>query len=397
MSILFGILLSLLVFSVIVFFHELGHFMAARRAGVKVEEFGIGIPPKAMEIGKDKKGTLYTLNWFPIGGFVKLKGEDELSAKAEDSFAHKGYFAKSSILLAGVTMNFILAWVIFLGLFWSITNPNGVAPIAINTKFATETKSLLVPTYEQAKTIGIIETDGILLDPIEGSPAASAGILKDDIIQEINGKSVKYSTDLLSALESSPNELVFKITRNKETKIISVKPKDGKIGAYIGDNITNIRDNFTYSYGFFTAAQVAGEEVWWQSKLTFELLANLVRKLVSPNTPTERTEATKSLSGPIGIGNVFVNMVEKEVPISIIFAIAALISINLGVFNLLPFPALDGGRFAFLSIHTILSWVSRGKYGTNWIENKANLIGFALLMLASIFIAYQDIVRIIYK
>lgn len=90
-------------------------------------------------------------------------------------------------------------------------------------------------------------------------------------------------------------------------------------------------------------------------------------------------------------------MVKEQVPVAVILAIAALISINLGVFNLLPFPALDGGRFAFLTIHTLLSKVSRGKYGTAWIEAKANLIGFALLMLMSIFVAYQDIVRIVTK
>ena len=92
---------------------------------------------------------------------------------------------------------------------------------------------------------------------------------------------------------------------------------------------------------------------------------------------------------------MFVKLVEVKVPISVIFLIAAVISINLGVFNLLPFPALDGGRFAFLSIHTVISKLSRGKLGTEKLEARANLAGFALLMLMSIFVAYQDIVRII--
>ena len=92
---------------------------------------------------------------------------------------------------------------------------------------------------------------------------------------------------------------------------------------------------------------------------------------------------------------MFVKLVEVKVPISVIFLIAAVISINLGVFNLLPFPALDGGRFAFLTIHTVISRLSRGKLGTEKLEARANLAGFALLMLMSIFVAYQDIVRII--
>ena len=118
MIIFFGIVIALIVFSVIVFFHELGHFIAARRAGVKVEEFGLGIPPRAMKLGTDSKGTLYTLNWLPIGGFVKLKGEDIIHATDPTSFASKGYWARTMILLGGVTMNFLLAWVILVGLFW---------------------------------------------------------------------------------------------------------------------------------------------------------------------------------------------------------------------------------------------------------------------------------------
>ena len=120
-----------------------------------------------------------------------------------------------------------------------------------------------------------------------------------------------------------------------------------------------------------------------------------MRKLISPDTPTERTEATKSLTGPIGIGDMFIKMVEVKVPVSVIFLIAAVISINLGVFNLLPFPALDGGRFAFLTIHTVISRLSRGKLGTEKLEARANMVGFVLLMLMSIFVAYQDILRIV--
>lgn len=198
-----------------------------------------------------------------------------------------------------------------------------------------------------------------MLEPMVGSPADLAGIKKGDVVTEINGTVVKYSTDILGFLESKPASLSFVITRGTESRMVTVQPKDGKIGSYIADNITNINDTFVYSYGFGAAMRAGGEEVYGQSKLTLELLGNLVQKLVSPRTPTERTEATESLSGPIGIGNVFVGMVEKRVPVAVILAIAALISINLGVFNLLPFPALDGGRFAFLTIHTLLSMASR--------------------------------------
>ncbi len=132
-------------------------------------------------------------------------------------------------------------------------------------------------------------------------------------------------------------------------------------------------------------------------RLTTELFGTLVRKLVNPVNTEERKEATQSLSGPIGLGNVFVNLAESKAGAGVILAIAAMISINLGIFNLLPFPALDGGRLVFVTIQTVLLRLSRGKINIEKIELRANFIGFALLMLLSIFVAYQDIVRIITK
>lgn len=126
-------------------------------------------------------------------------------------------------------MNFIFAWVIFFGLFWSGTNPGGVAPLAINSKFPTQTQSRLIPTYDQAKDIGLIKTDGIVLEPMVGFPADLAGIKKGDIVTEINGTTVRYSTDILRFLDSKPTSLSFKVMRGSETKIIDISPKDGKI------------------------------------------------------------------------------------------------------------------------------------------------------------------------
>jgi regulator of sigma E protease len=184
------------------------------------------------------------------------------------------------------------------------------------------------------------------------------------------------------------------IERAGAKSTLKIIPENGKIGVSVYSDASFQKD-FKYSYSFFAAVKVGASEVYSQSRLTLELLGDLLRKLIRPATPTERGEATKSLTGPIGIGNLFVSLVEVKVPISVIFLIAAVISINLGVFNLLPFPALDGGRFAFLTIHTVISRLSRGKLGTNKIEARANVIGFALLMLMSIFVAYQDIVRIV--
>lgn len=164
MDVFLGIVVAFAVFFAVVIFHELGHFLAARRVGVKVEEFGVGIPPKAAVITTDKKGCEYTLNYLPIGGFVRLKGEDELGPAAadKDAFASKSYVAKSLVILAGVAFNFILAFIIFVGLFW-----HGVAPLAVNSKFETRSETLLVPSFDRAVELGVFEVSGISMTPVE--------------------------------------------------------------------------------------------------------------------------------------------------------------------------------------------------------------------------------------
>lgn len=131
--------------------------------------------------------------------------------------------------------------------------------------------------------------------------------------------------------------------------------------------------------------------------MTLELLGSLVKKIVTPRVPAERTEAVQSLGGPIAIGNLFVNLLDAKVAFTIILLITAIISINLGVFNLLPFPALDGGRFVFLIIHKIIGLFSKKKVLHLKIESYIHIIGFSLLILLSIFVAYQDIIKLFLK
>lgn len=140
-------------------------------SGMKVEEFGIGIPPKARTLGRDSKGTEYTLNWLPIGGFVRIKGEDELEVhgKHPDAFAAKPYLWRASVLLAGVAFNFLLAFLAFTILFWA-----GVSPLAVNTRFQTDIETRLVPSFEKAVEIGVIKASGVELTPIAGSSAERA-------------------------------------------------------------------------------------------------------------------------------------------------------------------------------------------------------------------------------
>ncbi|MDD2891544.1 MAG: M50 family metallopeptidase [Candidatus Gracilibacteria bacterium] len=394
MTIFLGIILAIFIFSIIVFFHELGHFSMAKKFRVKVEEFGIGIPPRALQVGKDKSGTIYTLNWLPIGGFVKMKGEEisESGAHDKDSLASKNFWQQSGVILAGVIMNFFFAFIIFSGLFMV-----GVEPLGINTKFPTQTETKLIPSFQEAVRIGLVKTDGIILSPLTGSIAEKSGIRENDILISIDGEDIKSPEDMITKVKKSSTALNFILQGTGGVRTVSVTPENGKIGSFIGYNITEIRKDFRYKYGFFESIKQGGIETYNQSAMTLELLGSLLKKIITPRVPAERTEAVQSLGGPIAIGNLFVNLLDAKVAFTVILLIAAIISINLGVFNLLPFPALDGGRFVFLIIHNIVGLFSKKKVLHLKIESYIHIIGFSLLILLSIFVAYQDIIKLFLK
>lgn len=394
MTIVFGIILALLAFSVIVFFHELGHFSMAKRFGVTVEEFGIGIPPRAKQVWKDKSGTIYTLNWLPIGGFVKIKGEEmnETGAHDKDSLASKNFWQQSWVILAWVFMNFLFAFIIFSVLFivW-------VQPLGINTKFPTHIEAKLIPSFDEAIHIGLVKTDGIILTPISGSIAQKSGILDGDILVSINRTPILKPEDMIVKVQTSTTTMDFIVRWTGGTRNISVTAENGKIGSYVGYNVIEIRKDFQYKYSFLEAIKEGGIETYKESIMTLELLGSLVRKIFAPHIPSERTEAVNSLGWPIAIGNLFVNLLDAKVAFSVIALITAIISINLWVFNLLPFPALDGGRFVFLIIHRIVGIFSKNKALHIKIEHYIHIIGFVFLILVSIFIAYKDIAKLIFK
>lgn len=253
-------------------------------------------------------------------------------------------------------MNFIFAWVVF-----SILFAVGVAPLAINSKFQTETETLLIPSFKRAIETGLLKTEGVALTPIKDSPAEQAGIRENDEILSIGSEKIDTPDQFVAYFKTHTGSTVaFRILREGKEMTIQVTPnKEGKIGSYVGYKTIDFDREFQYQYPLHTAMAVGAKETYNQSVLTLELFKTLVRKLVSPINPEERKEAQESLSGPIGIGNLFVDLAKANASITVILLIASLISINLGVFNLLPFPALDGGRFAFLTIETLVRKISQ--------------------------------------
>lgn len=389
LSVFLGIALAAIVFTIVVFIHELGHFLAARFCRVKVEEFGMGLPPRLATLWKDRQGTLWTFNWLPIGGFVRLLGErrEEGMAPQKGALWSRPISAQMMVVLAGVFFNFVLAFVILTGVFMV-----GVKPLGVNQQFA-QVETALLPTWDQALREGIlVQRSGAVLNPIKGSPAEKAGILAGDIAVKVGSTVINRPEDFIAALRSISGKTVqMELVSSGTTRSVTITLLDGKIGAYVGDAISE--SDFRYQLGFFPAVRLAAHETWTQTKLLALVLRDLVAKLMV-GTPTERQEATQAVSGPVAIGDFFVQYVRVgSFDGAALMAIVALISLNLGMFNLLPLPALDGGRFAFLCVAAVAKIFRRDIVGCR-LETWTHTIGFIFLLALAAAVTYKDIASI---
>lgn len=443
------ILLSFIIFSIIVLVHEYGHYKSARIFWVHIEEFWLWIPPRAKKLWKNKTGTLFSLNWIPLGWFVKIAGESELfleyfdenwhklseknlekklknveniynktwnkisisekkyvtekikSFKKGQNFYEKNILQKTIILAAGVIMNFLLAGIIFSLLFvvW-------VKPIWVNSFIPTSTSSKIIPTLEQAKQLWIIQKkDWVILFPTENSPAENSGILQGDILLSVNGEEIWDISSLQKFIwENAEKTLIFKVnTLCNDTKncpiswerTIEIIPNSAwKIGSYLSENLEYNQD-FVYKYQIIDAIKYGFLESYFQARLTLSGLWYLLGNIISPETPQDRQDAINSVAGPIWI----VDVITKSISYGVwfILVLSAIISVNLWVFNLLPIPALDGGRIVLLWIRSSIEKIAWKKSLAIKIENFIHVYTFLLLIALSVIIAYNDIVKIIFR
>ncbi len=436
------------MFSIIVIIHEYGHYKTARIFGIHVEEFGLWIPPRAKKLWKNKSGTLFSLNWIPLGWFVKIAGENELLleyyskkwkllsleslqkkliekdtlydktwgeiSKVErklikarlknlrpwENFYEKNIFQKSLVLLAGVFMNFLLAAVIFIVLFFI-----WVKPVWINSFIETDLPSKLIPTLEQSIEEGIIKKqEGIILIPMENSLAETAWIQEWDTLLAINGVTVFTIEQAQEIIQASKNtlinlSLIFKsctwvwenenCTQKWDIKIIP--DETWKIGSYLSPNY-ELNESFEYKYWLWDSVKYGVLETYYQIRLTLSGLWILGSNIFAPETPEDRTEALEQVAGPIGI--VWVISSALAGGGKLLLVLWAIISISLWVFNLLPIPALDGGRLLLLWVRTGLEKIFWKKSLFAWIENLIHIFFFIALIAISILIAYNDIINI---
>lgn len=331
------IIVALLVFSAIVFIHELGHFLFAKINGVKVHEFAIGMGPKLFSIKKD---TEYSIRLLPLGGFVSMEGEDE-DSKDPRSFGQKSILQRASIIFAGPFFNIILTIILFIPIFMFIGN--------------------------QTTTLANVTENG---------PAFKAGVRAGDVIEAVNGEETKTWQDVIHSLnKSGGNEVKISIDRNGTDEEVTVTPQKTEDGRYVIGIETKVERSFIGSIknSFATTWDMAVQMV------TF------VGQLVTGTIPGG---LENSVSGPLGVINI-VSEAAKMGIVNIMY-IAAVLSLNLGILNLVPFPALDGGRLFMLAIEAIRG----GKKIDPNKEAMINMIGLGALMLFMVFITYKDILRL---
>lgn len=341
--------------------HELGHFVMAKRAGMRVEEFGFGFPPRLF--GFKKGETTYSINWIPFGGFVKIFGEDgtEEAVKNSKSFSSKKAGVKAGVIVAGVVMNVLLAFVLL-----SFGNMLGL-------RVGLEQENL------RAKDIRVQ-----IVQVVPESPAALA---KLEILDEIIGFKfqndffeTKSIEDIQNFVNQHKGEQMFaQLRRGKkivETEIMPrINPPAGEGALGVSLALTGV-----IKYSWYEAIYRGGQQTGILLVNTVYGYGNIIKKVITDGSPGAE------LSGPIGIAK-FTGQAAR-IGFAYLIQLTAILSVNLAILNIIPFPALDGGRLLFIIIEKF-----KGSPIPRKIENLVNSLGFALLILLMIYVTTKDVIR----
>jgi regulator of sigma E protease len=341
------LIIFLLILGLLIFVHEGGHFIVAKLSGIKVEEFGMGFPPRIFGIRRGE--TIYSLNWIPLGGFCKMLGEEDPSAPR--SFASKRPAVRLATLAAGPLMNAIL-------------------PIVLLSI------AFMVP---RQVVVGDVVIDQVVPD----SPAAEAGIVPGDTVLSINGNSIQNIGDVIYDIHLKMGEKITLELKGAEgnlktaTLVPRWNPPPGEGAVGIAMTMVNT-GNVSQSYPFWEAVPKSISSIGD----TFVLMRNEVTSwFVQKKAP--------EVAGPVGIFQLTGEV--REAGPSYIIQFIAFLSLNLAIVNILPLPALDGGRIVFV----LLEVVRRGKRVSPRTEGLIHYVGFAMLIALILVISYFDILRVV--
>ena len=360
------IILFLIVLAVLIFVHELGHFISAKLFGIRVDEFAIGFPPKV--IGWKRGETQYSLNMIPLGGFVKIFGEDpdDESMNGSDSkrsFVNAAKWKQIIVLLSGIFMNIIFAWIL----------------ISISFNFG------LLTSVENQSNIKSQNTSVMILEVIEKSPSELAGLKNGDSILSIESGKTKIVgpsvEEVQKTIAESKGDIIIDYKRGNATGTADVIATDGIVDGRkaIGISMGLVG---TVKYGFF-------QSFYEGAKLTYFETINITKGIYSFIFAAIKGQEglLSQVSGPVGIAGMVGQA--SGMGISYLLGFIAMISINLAMLNLVPFPALDGGRVLFVLIEVVIRRRIKPVIA-NWL----NTIGFGLLIALMLFITYKDILRL---
>lgn len=349
---LMQLLLFLVILSVVIMIHELGHYLAAKLFGVRVEEFGFGLPPRAIKLFR-KWETDFTINWLPIGGFVRLYGEGgEAGAELEQgsAFWGKRKWQRGVVMVAGVVMNFALAVVLF----------------AIVYSF------LGIPT----------KLNGVRVEDLkEGAPAAMSGLKSGEIVRRVSYDGgqveVKEVKDFLKVVADNKGK---EITLGLDGREVKVTPREnppegeGALGVAIIDS--ELR-HYAWWQMPFLGVVTGFKEAFSYGREVLKGFGDLISGKVSRD----------EVRGVVGIYELTAKVAEDG--ILTVLSFVGILSVNLAILNLIPFPALDGGRVAFLGVEVFVGRRIREK-----IEGYANTVGMAILLLLMVLVTVNDLNRI---
>ncbi|NCQ54336.1 hypothetical protein COV88_01850 [Candidatus Saccharibacteria bacterium CG11_big_fil_rev_8_21_14_0_20_41_19] len=378
MELLFGVITGLIILVFLVVAHELGHAIVAIRNGVVVEEFGIGFPPLVWK-KKLKNKILFTVNWLPLGGYVKLQGENDAADKKGD-YGAVSFFKKTKILLAGVLMNWLIAAILLTGL--ALTGLPKVLPDQVMVSNDTTVISSPVEVASLTKDF----------------PAEKAGLRVGDKILKFNGQDVSSAYELIQLAKQNLGKTVTVIYSSggieKTVKItLGQSSAGGILGAGLGQRDVMKSTWSAPIVGVATAAQFTVVTIQGVGNLIGNLVSGLVLQLSSnPDTRNQASEDLKtvndSVAGPIGIlGTIF--PAAQQAGFNQLVFLTAIISLSLAVMNILPIPALDGGRWFTMVIFRLLK-----KDLNKEREEKIQAIGFSILMGLTVLVTITDVAKL---
>ncbi|QQG49924.1 MAG: site-2 protease family protein [Candidatus Berkelbacteria bacterium] len=351
------LIVFLVILSVLVYVHEFGHFLLAKLNGVKVLEFAFGFRPRLFfkKIGE----TEYAVNLIPLGGYVKLYGEGD-GEKGPQSFRSKSIFQRFQVLVAGALMNLVLAWLILTGLFMTGFDP--LMPGVGNNPFVTATQQ-----------VGVVRV-------VEGTPASSAGILAGDTITKVDGQAVASDQEFVALVNNKRGkELVLTLDRNGEQQLVTLTPREnpppgqGMLGVAIRST-GQVRSSVLMApvAGFYETGRIIG--------VSAQGIGNFAKNLFI------RGKVSEDVTGIIGIGAL--TGVTRRLGFDYLVQLVAVVSIGLGVINLVPLLPLDGGHIAALGYEKLA-----GRPMSDRQLGALATVGLALVLLLFVVVTYKDIVR----